>query len=252
MYFMTAHFSVDDTIWVFEDLKKQAAKSIFEQHVLSFFYKLHKKYGITVSFYCFEEFSGIHLSEMLSQYKAEFEENSAWLRFGFHAANDYVRYDQMPPQQAGEDYARIIKELYRIVGEQSIDHIPRIHCWSGNRMALYMIQKSGLKGVLCAEKLMRSGYDLNALENLCLQLTGFYQDARTQLLFLKTHMRVENTPNPVEDILRCRKKHIEIFTHEWALSDMEKEKIRALCKSLSNRKVQWLFSADHEESIWIK
>ena len=96
-----------------------------------------------MSFYCFESFSGIHLAEIPSQYQAEFEENSAWLRFGFHASDDHIRYDHTTPEKAGEDYGRVVNELCRIVGERSIDHIPRIHCWSGNRATLSAMRERG-------------------------------------------------------------------------------------------------------------
>lgn len=49
----TVHFSVDDTIWLFNDLNSNNYKSAFEQPVLNFFQGLHQRYGLTVSFYCF-------------------------------------------------------------------------------------------------------------------------------------------------------------------------------------------------------
>ncbi len=57
----TVHFSVDDTIWLFENLSRFGYGSIFEQPTLAFFKDLHDRFGLRVSFYCFGSFQGLSL-----------------------------------------------------------------------------------------------------------------------------------------------------------------------------------------------
>ena len=83
----TAHLSVDDTIWLFKDLNEEEYTSAFEQPILGFFRTLHQKYGIAISFYCFEEQDWMRLSAVTDRYQQELAESSGWLRFGFHARN---------------------------------------------------------------------------------------------------------------------------------------------------------------------
>lgn len=93
-----AYFFIDDVIWVFRDLTRQRPKSIFDHHFLKSLRETHDKTGLKVqmnlfyrtsSFYGIDDFS---LSDVTDAYKAEFEANSDWLKFSFHAKEEFPDY----------------------------------------------------------------------------------------------------------------------------------------------------------------
>lgn len=235
----TVHFSVDDTIWLFENLGHFGYYSIFEQPTLGFFKELHNEYGLKVSFYCFGSFQGLKLCDMTGAYKDEFVTNSDWLRFGFHGWSDESR--NMDVKRTTADYEAVRDELIRIVGLNSLTDFCRLHCFSGSRNAVAAMHKCGLKGLLCADD-KRNNYYLSAKQNWWLNFRGNYIDKSLNLQFLKTDMRIENSDVSACMDFSCNKKHIEFFTHEWALDDENKRKIEMLCKRLHGLEYKWIFN----------
>lgn len=229
----SAHFSVDDTIWLFENLGYFQYESAFQQPTLGFFRELHEMYGAVVTFYCFGEFQGLSLSMMTDAYREEFEANSSWLRFGFHGGNDSIRYSNCGGIRAGSDYRAVASQLQRIVGEQSIDHNVRIHCYAGGSEELSTMQACGLQGVLCGES-TQENYCLTRSECETVAKAGSYVHPVTGLLFTATDLRIEkirDVPCAVKPLLK--RSHIEAFTHEWALDDETRHKIQQLYQMLA-------------------
>ncbi len=229
----TVHFSVDDTIWLFNDLNSNNYKSAFEQPVLNFFQGLHQRYGLMVSFYCFMRQDWFELSNVTDAYRQEFSDNSFWCRFGFHAYDEQRRYAEVECKLAAADYAGVMEQLDRIVGG-ALDYWPRIHCYSANREALTAWQKQGLCGVLCPERAEIKVYDLDCKQRQQVNTKGVYLDKSTGLGFLATDIRIEETNCMAEVLLaKQHRPHLEIFTHEWALDrDNVKEKIEICCSML--------------------
>ncbi|WP_369283529.1 hypothetical protein [Oscillibacter sp. GMB15532] len=188
----SVHFSVDDTIWLFENLEHFQYESAFQQPTLRFFRELHELYGAVVSFYCFGEFQGLSLCAMTDAYRQEFEENNCWLRFGFHGGDDVVRYDDCGGRRAGGDYRAVVSQLQRIVGERSIDHNVRIHCYAGGKEELSAMRACGLRGVLCGEG-GQENYCLMEGESRTVAKAGIYVHPETGLLFSATDLRIEKT-----------------------------------------------------------
>lgn len=245
----TVHFSVDDTIWIFENLGHFKYQSIFEQPVLSFFLRMHKLYGITVSFYCFGEFQGLFLNQMTTDYKEQFTANSSWMRFGFHAADDKVRYDRESSQKAAHDYANVIHSLGKIVGEEAIDHFVRIHCYAANIAALQAMREQGLKGCLCGMDKALETYDLGCMQKALLSRRGSCYDKRTEMRFLRTDLRMEKISSLEEEVETIvPRKHLEIFTHEWALDEICQDKILYVCKKMMYSGHRWNFPMEHNKT----
>lgn len=231
----TVHFSVDDTIWLFNDLNSNGYESVFEQPVLKFFQGLHQRYGLTVSFYCFMRQDWFELSNVTDAYRQEFSDNDSWCKFGFHAYDEQRRYAETECNLAADDYAAVMEQLNRIVGG-GLDSWPRIHCYSANIEALSAWQKQGLRGVLCSERSDLDAYGLDCKHRRQVNTKGVYFDRSMGLDFLATDMRIEETNCMVELLLAKQDQpHLEIFTHEWALDrDNIKEKIEICCSMLES------------------
>ena len=238
----TAHFSVDDTIWMLENLGHFSYRSAFEQPTLFFFQRLHEQYGLKVSFYCFGSFQGLHLSEMTDTYRWELEKNNDWLRFGFHADSDISQYNCIESDRAICEYAFVCKELMRIAGEQSLDTICRIHNYSGSKDVLYAVCKeTSLEGVLCAIG-KKKGYYLSSWQNAWVNWIGQYVDYQTGVRFLNTDIQIEKTSlSEYANFQSCTGRHIEAFTHEWALNEETMHKIESFCAALKHQGYSWEF-----------
>lgn len=90
------HLSVDDVIGSFRYLALLRPISIFDVAFFAFLRNLHIGTGCVVSCYCFYKMDGFCLAECPDSYRQELENNSDWLKFGFHSYTgneDYQRQD---------------------------------------------------------------------------------------------------------------------------------------------------------------
>lgn len=229
----TAHLSVDDTIWLFYGLRDWDYESVYEQPVLGLFRQLHETYGVSVSFYCFMRQDWMCLKDVPGKYREELERNGDWCRFGFHAIDENADYSRTGPEQAAEDYQAVTAELRRIAGS-ALDELPRIHKYAASQDSLLAMKEYGLRGVLCPEEGWKDSYGLTGEHRLLLNTAGFYSDPMNGLTYLATDIRLEETASVAEKISQLRdRKHIEVFTHEWALErDHVREKLTLCCELL--------------------
>jgi len=130
------YFTVDDTVVMFYDLTFDGDKypSIFDHPVLGAFKKAHDLCGAHVHFNIYYEFNAdsmadfsahkkyFNLSMMPDKYRPEFEANSDWLTFSYHANSDHPA---MPGRHFGADFfgesiRRTHAEIRRFAGEKSL------------------------------------------------------------------------------------------------------------------------------------
>ena len=109
---------VDDVIWFLRDLARQRPKSVFDHPFLAGFRKVHRETGLKVQFNLFyrtDYFYGMDeftLADVPSVYKKEFQDNADWIKFGFHALQEFPDYPWI-----NSDYADVAKCLKMIRGE---------------------------------------------------------------------------------------------------------------------------------------
>ncbi len=122
-----AFFFIDDVIWVFRDLARKKPSSIFDNEYFKMLKRAHDDHGLTVQlnlfyrtdyFYGTDEFT---LAEMPDIYKPEFEANADWLRFSFHAKQEFPDYPHVNAtyDDVKKDYLAIFNEVKRFAGEKS-------------------------------------------------------------------------------------------------------------------------------------
>lgn len=226
------HFSVDDSISIFEDLtnNENIYYSIFDSPNLRFVKELHDKYDIKVSFYVFYSWnvtdSSFDLSKATGRFLEEFICNSDWLRFGFHA-KDAVAYKTLTASVEEESYKLTEKELQRIVGKDSIDYFLRLDRYVADTDTVKKLKSSGVKGLLVAPNQERESYTLsNEEKRQCYQNDWFID--KYEMAYTPTDIQIENINNDEEFYETIQKMvqqpRIEIFTHEWILTDMNVKK----------------------------
>ena len=123
------HFSVDDTIECFKDINTNNYNTIFQNPTFAWFKDLHEKFGVVISCYVYYQDGEFALSDCTDRYRNEFASNEEWLRFGFHTLDKKTVYDKT---DIYADYVKTMKELIRIVGSGSIDHVIRLQGFQGN------------------------------------------------------------------------------------------------------------------------
>lgn len=123
--------SLDDNIWFLQDIAKNANsyKSIFENPYLALFKQVHKEFGTKVHINIYYETDGFNISQMPSKYKAEWKDNSDWIRLSFHAyANDpdypytNASYDEMK-----HDCGNVMEQIERFAGREIMGPVTTLH-----------------------------------------------------------------------------------------------------------------------------
>lgn len=238
------HVSLDDFILAFEDITKNEGKykSIFDNDTFSYLKDLHDKYGAVISCYSYYENddASFNLSKCTNKFAKEFEENSDWLKFGFHTYNGSKNYEKTNSDEAKSDYDKVIGELLRITGnDKCIDRVVRLQNFAGNEESVQAMENTydGIEGVLGADDKRRS-YDLNDEDNSYLYRYDYYIDDNG-LDFFRTDLRMELIDDIDKELGKVKNGSeyknkndiLIVFTHEWQLPNDEiKEKLEKCCK----------------------
>lgn len=239
------HFSIDDFINAFYDLtiNQESYSSIFDNELFAWLKLCHDKYGIKISCFVFFQSKGFSLKQCTDRYRQEFCDNADWLRFGFHARNSRSRY-MSKDLSLVDDYLETIPELVRIVGSASIDHIIRIHGFSGGREAILKINRctsEGIYGLYTSDDLRRN-YWLDYSQNQYIYNHDYYYEPDAKIVLVSSDFRLEFVSSISEkmkelstDAWNNQLEILEIFTHEWTFTDEIKHKINEICEyPLSN------------------
>ena len=127
---------IDDHSFVFTELTRQRPKHAFDHFYLAGLKKIHDESGMKVVLNCFyrndHDKDGFELKEMPDIWKAEFRDNSGWLKFSFHSYSEFPDrpYLESSAEEIGRDYDLIRDEIIRFAGEEAF--IPPLTIHWGN------------------------------------------------------------------------------------------------------------------------
>ena len=120
--FKRFNFFIDDHSFFYTDLAKQRPKKAFDHFYLAALKKIHDKYGFKVTLNSFyhndhEEFL---LKDMPDIWKSEFQDNSDWLKFSFHAYSEFPDrpYAEATAATFGKHWDMVQKEIERFAGPE--------------------------------------------------------------------------------------------------------------------------------------
>ena len=210
------HISIDDVIRVFKELTEQRPPSIFEIPFFHYFKRLHDKYGAVVSCYCFYLYADFTLASCTRNYRAEFEANSDWLRFGFHGYSGEEDYGTQDEGESERQYDQVMNNLAEIVSIKSLDSTTRIHRFRATKEFMMYIRhaKYPVYALLGADD-NRLSYSLSVEENRMLYRNGIY--SVNDMWIIRTTQRFDHLkPLPIFHLfshLWGGDKHF--FTHEY-------------------------------------
>ena len=133
-------FSVDDCIEFLRDLSMNDYRSVFDNDFLGFLQSVHLKYDAVFCLNLFYENTTsagfahkkppFCLSDMTGRYKREFEENSDWLKFSFHAKAEHpaTPYRTSGYREVFRDAQAVNAEIARFAGRSSLSEEMTLHC----------------------------------------------------------------------------------------------------------------------------
>lgn len=212
---MFYRFSVDDNIWFLRDLSKGEYSSLFDHPYLALYQRLHEKYGAKFQLNVYYETDGFNLSQMTDRYKAEWEENSGWLRLSFHARADAPECPYMVSsyEEAFVDAQRVHTEIIRFAGEKSLEYCTTIHYCQASPDAVRAFRDAGIYGLVGIFEPGRYCY------NLCFEdfIEPYKYDEKTDIYYFNNDMIVNLFPLS-EIVPRLEKlgdlEFIEVMIHE--------------------------------------
>ena len=142
---------IDDHSFLFTDLTRQRPQSAFDHFYLKGLKKIHDEYGFKVTLNAFyrndHDKDGYLLNEMPDIWKSEFEDNSDWLKFSFHAYSEFPDrpYLEASAEEIGRDYDLVKNEIVRFAGENAFIPPVVIHWANIHPTAAQEIIKRGTR-----------------------------------------------------------------------------------------------------------
>jgi len=198
--------SLDDNIWCLQDLAKNAHiyKSIFENPYFALYKKAHDLYQAKVHMNIYYQCDGFDLTMMPEKFKGEFQANSDWFHFAFHAKqNDPPRpYLNTTFDEILHDFDRIMEQVHRFAG-QEIQPVTTVHWGECTREGVRALRARGLRclmGYFWTERNIPTvSYYLDLGQTLNLAGRNFWKDNREDIVF----GRIANVLNtgPLKDII---------------------------------------------------
>ena len=119
---------IDDVVFVFRDIARQRPSSIYDHPFMAMLKKAHDLYGMKIQlnvflrtdfFYGSDEFT---LLDMPDDYKEEWSNACDWLKFGFHAKQEFPDYPYVNARYEDIilDFGYLKKEASRFACENNV------------------------------------------------------------------------------------------------------------------------------------
>lgn len=147
---MNYHFFIEDNIWFLRDLNRDRPESIFDHPYLAMLKRMHEKYGTKVQLDVFLATDGFELSEMTDTYKAQWQENCDWLRFGFHSRTEFPEYPYRDAsyEEVYRDCTDAHREIIRFAGEECLSLYTSVHYADISKDGIRAMKDCGIKGII--------------------------------------------------------------------------------------------------------
>ena len=144
------NFFIDDNIFFFDEIASRQYDSVFDHFYLAGLRRAHECFGTKFTlntFYCNWHRPEFDLSFFPDRYRAEFEANSAWLKFAFHGRIEFPKqpYFKAYPEKIAEHYEQWRRTMCRIAGEQTLAAPVIFHFFDAVPAARRFMREQGMK-----------------------------------------------------------------------------------------------------------
>ncbi len=221
-------FSIDDNSFFLRDIARKKYDSLFDCFYLEMLRKLNKKYGarfVLNIYYTTED--GFELPQFPDRYKAEWRDNSDWLKLAFHAyANEPARpYQHASAERLAADFDKVAEQIRRFAGEETYSPPTVIHWGMVQPAALRPLAQRGVRVLSGYFQRVSTGWDVNYLldddRSEYLSRHDALKDFDSGIVFSKVDIVCNSTPLkrivPTLEPLAKDPNQAEImdlFTHE--------------------------------------
>lgn len=219
--------TIDDSIRFFAEIAAHHAVSLFDNPYLAAYRQLHNRYALKVQFNVFLSYApcSFSLLDFPDCYKAEFEANSDWMSFAFHARhnNPSHPYQFATAATLVQDYQEIQQQLQRIAGKAADNELVTIHYVDATKPACLALQKCGVRGFMglfyAADQKPCTSYFLTDRQAEAVRAKGIWKDPETQLLFFCNHLVINNYSQAemliaLQKMLDHEQEYIDLMLHE--------------------------------------
>lgn len=236
--------SLDDVKGIFKVLIKEKVDSVFQTRTLAFLKEMHNRYGTSFELYCTYRQDNYSLSDMSDRYREEFQNNHTWLKFGFHCIEESDDYSNIDCNKFEPIFNDFLKDINRATGQQKCLSRLRLHGFKGSRDICRVLHRYGVTTLFASDDI-RDNYYLNDEANKQLLENGKYYEKEESLEFISSCVRLENSPDIEEQILRKIEEKINlisVFTHEWQMdSEIVRKRMEKCCRIEQNmRELEFL------------
>lgn len=200
------HYSIDDVWKSLLWLTEHRPSSLFEMRFFGTLKYFHETFDAKFTLYCIAEGPGYSFCRIPPDYREEFLENSAWLRFGFHSVTDQPFKETESYQESFFAFVKKQEEL----GMGKTDTL-RLHSWGIRDDQLDFLRSQGISTILYPDE-AHLPYDENGLF------------MRKGMVFRRTGVWLEKKEYIDGDMLKTGGGVCTVFTHEWCF-DREKDKM---------------------------
>lgn len=200
------HYSLDDQINCLQDITEKNYNSIFENDVFKKLKTLHDKYGCVFTLELFAQNSAsdteptFKISSTTNKYKKEFENNSHWLKFGYHGP-DYTTYlTTMSVEDLVTSMKNMYTEIERFACISSIDKTPRLSMFNCTHEQVIRLRKENLiNGLLTADDSRTSNVGLSSSELYIMNNYDKYTDYKNKITYFRSEERLDVSDYPSQD-----------------------------------------------------
>lgn len=157
-------FTVDDNIRFFKEITQKRYQSIFEHPYIAMYKRLHEEFGLKVQLNLFYRLEDFDLSEFSDAYRAEWVENSDWLKLSFHSEYENVRpYEFSGYDEVYSDCKKVNDQILRFASPESLAKTTTVHYCVTTPEGLKAIADNkvlGLLGLFGNEEKPRTSYGI--------------------------------------------------------------------------------------------
>lgn len=197
---------------------------------------MNNKFNCKFTLYVFYDYNNSGLKYLNKHYKKEFEENSDWLKFGFHALNNYKDYSKN--DEIESDFKLVNEKIRENIGEKSLTNYLRLEKFNLSLNNAVVLKNNGVIGLLGSDNSNKTSYYLSKNDESYLKSKDYYKDDYFE--FYNTDIRIENNDFIFFNNNDLQDEYLVIFTHEWNLNKVNKLLLLYLVTILSQNNVMYI------------
>ncbi len=221
--------AIDDNIYFLRDLFRKNPRSIFDSHYLAILKRLHDEFGTKFNCNLFNstperDFS---LEMMPDRWKEQFADNADWLRFSWHAENEFpaMPYMLADAETITRDYDMIHEQIVRFAGETAYCPASIVHWGEVPPSCLPVLYERGVRTLSGYFKLKEQryyvSYGLDEKRSQYVSNHDALYDFESGMTFSRldivvNHIKVENIESVLQSSINDvdSGEIIDMLTHE--------------------------------------